>query len=604
MSEKDELRLLIDQILAAVREKNGQTQVVHTELYTDEPIARPADETVRSADAQAMGRPASAAASPQIIRRGDAAGEALLRTGAQLAMSMAQGNTPERYAQMRRLAGASSGKFSPDPAVFCRQARFMADHEDDFEYHGEFVQYFPTYQSMNTLQLRGYFSWRTQVRRGNVQPTSLSFVFVYIYELLNLVGEDFPEIAFERLRWFWNAYRRHDDRIDHYMRQWLRDFAVYHNLDRALLDGIVDTAFEETVLVLLEYKKQTPQRVFEALQTLSAYDIGRSRLYRQHPQDVQAVVYGVFAQLSEYYEKNRKNTLCEKLFGRLLTGPCRLFETAVFEDTVRYPEYEYVINPLHIYRCKNGVWSSTKFYGTARKSRELGAILKTVDSAMRAPWGLPPIQPGNDTKLVAGIVQKAIEAHRAHLAAEAAAAAAAAAEAARPKVQLDLSRLSGIRQAAAVTRDKLLVEEPFTEDAAAVIPMAAHKSAAVSAETAAPPQPSPVPEQQPAVPSPAAIPAQEKTPVAVSMAPTTGSLPPTAAKAGLSAAEYAFLHALLYAQPWQEILRRHALLPSVAADAVNEKLFDTFGDTVIVFEDDVPMLLEDYTDELKGMFPL
>lgn len=547
MSEKDELQSLIDAILTEVRRKTAESKVVRTETYRDEPI---------------------------------------LRTGAQLAASIAKNNPPEKYAQMRRLANGPMGSRQYDPALFCKQARFMADHEDDYEYRGEFVQYFPTYQAMNSLQLRGYFSWRTQVRRGNVQRTSLSFAFVYIYELLNLVGEEFPQIAYERLRWFWNAYRRHDARIDSYMRQWLCDFVVYYGLERSLLDDFLDTAAEDTMLVLLDRHSHTPQQVFEALQTMSAYDLTRSRLYRQYPQDVQAVVCDVFDQLSEYYEKHRKNTLCEKLFGRLLSGPCRLFDSAVFEDTRRYADYEYVINPLHIYRCKNGVWSSTRFYGAARKSKELGAILKTVDSAMRAPWGLAPIQPGNDTRLLAGIVEKAIEKVRQRKAAE----AAAEAEAARPKVQLDLSRLSGIRQAAAVTRDKLLVEDE--------LPFAAEEQAAAPSEPD-----SSVTENSPGLPAPATE-TPPPQPVPTAEAAPQISAPPQLLPCGLTAAEYAFVHALLYGQDWASAAKKHNLLPSVAADSVNEKLFDLFGDTVIVFQTDDPALLEDYIDELKGIIPL
>lgn len=555
MSEKDELRSLIDAILTEVRRKTADSKVVHTDTYRDEPI---------------------------------------LRTGAQLAASMAKAFSPDKYAQMRRLAGGPMGSRQYDPALFCRQARFMADHEDEYEYRGEFVQYFPTYQAMNSLQLRGYFSWRTQVRRGNVQPTSLSFAFVYIYELLNLVGEEFPAVAYERLRWFWNAYRRHDARIDNYMRTWLRDFVVYYGLDRSLLEDFLDTALEDTVLVLLEYKSRPQQQVFEALQAMSAYDLTRSRLYKQYPQDVQIVACDVFVQLSEYYEKHRKTTLCEKLFGRLMNGPCRLFESAVFEDTRRYPDYEYVINPLHIYRCKNGVWSAVKFYGAARKSKELGAILKTVDSAMRGPWGLPAIQPGNDTRLLAGMVQKAIDALQKQKEEEAEAARKAAEEAARPKVALDLSRLSAIRQAAEVTRDKLLVEE---ESETGLLFAAEAAVDGLTEETLSEPEcPVPVPPAEEAV--------REEKEVSAVLQCSAQEETPAQNEYGLSAAEYALLHALLYSKDWTAALKSCGVLVSVAADAVNEKLFDLFGDTVIVFEDDDPVLLEDYIDELKGMFPL
>ena len=37
-------------------------------------------------------------------------------------------------------------------------------------------------------------------------------------------------------------------------------------------------------------------------------------------------------------------------------------------------------------------------------------------------------------------------------------------------------------------------------------------------------------------------------------------------------------------------------------DEINERLFDDFGDTVIIFDGDTPEIIEDYKEELKGMF--
>ena len=41
---------------------------------------------------------------------------------------------------------------------------------------------------------------------------------------------------------------------------------------------------------------------------------------------------------------------------------------------------------------------------------------------------------------------------------------------------------------------------------------------------------------------------------------------------------------------------------TVAIDEINERLFDDFGDTVINFDGDTPEIIEDYKEELKGMF--
>ena len=42
-------------------------------------------------------------------------------------------------------------------------------------------------------------------------------------------------------------------------------------------------------------------------------------------------------------------------------------------------------------------------------------------------------------------------------------------------------------------------------------------------------------------------------------------------------------------------------LLSVVIDAINDRLFDRFGDTVIYYEGDTPAVYEDYLDELKGL---
>ena len=64
--------------------------------------------------------------------------------------------------------------------LFYEQGMLLADVEDDFAFSGSFMCYYPTYQSMSNRQLRGYISWRTKVRRGEVTPVSTSFAYVYI----------------------------------------------------------------------------------------------------------------------------------------------------------------------------------------------------------------------------------------------------------------------------------------------------------------------------------------------------------------------------------------------------------------------------------------
>ena len=67
----------------------------------------------------------------------------------------------------------------------------------------------------------------------------------------------------------------------------------------------------------------------------------------------------------------------------------------------------------------------------------------------------------------------------------------------------------------------------------------------------------------------------------------------------LSPAEYRLLQCLLYGGDvgW---VRKEGYLLSVLVDGINEKLYDTFGDSVLL-PDDQPQPVEDYIDDLKEM---
>lgn len=51
-------------------------------------------------------------------------------------------------------------------------------------------------------------------------------------------------------------------------------------------------------------------------------------------------------------------------------------------------------------------------------------------------------------------------------------------------------------------------------------------------------------------------------------------------------------------------MRSESVLPSVIMDSVNEKLFDTFSDTVLIGEETAPEAVEDYTAQLYELLGL
>ncbi len=161
---------------------------------------------------------------PRIAAGGNFAGKVYRDEPILIPATRMRNFTPPRIREMRKLANARD----PEAKVFHTQGVFMQDFEDDFDFREEVVRYFPTYQAMTDAQLRGYFSWRTKLRKGNLEKTSLSFAFMHIYELLNGIGVASPEEGFHALKQFWTAYRELDARIDGYVPLWLKDYVIYH----------------------------------------------------------------------------------------------------------------------------------------------------------------------------------------------------------------------------------------------------------------------------------------------------------------------------------------------------------------------------------------
>ena len=452
---------------------------------------------------------------------------------------------PEAVINMRRLAYTSEAIGKPREWLFLQQARFMEDYEDSYTQPVKYNRYFPTYADMTNAELRSYFTWRTAVRHGEYPEVCISFVYVYLYELISLIGCKDVEDGYQKLRDLQERYQYASvsPRIYANIEVWMHDYVLYYGLDPALLRG-EDTQYEEAVVVLLHDKEQPDEELFDALQTLSSYKIERSAVMKKHRDAMVRAACKTYRMIAEHYRMHGNVTFCEEIFGRMTEMQFSLFRNAVFYHERRAGDRHITVNEIHHYRVRNGVWYCKRYYGRLHQNQQIGKLLRAVDNALRERTGLKPLSVPGMTKLLSDTVQKALDACEAEQL-----------EQERPVVNIDLSRLSDIRAAADVTRDKLLVEEEVSL------------------------QPEPV--------EPKPEPAQDE--------------PEPASDLPLAPEEYGFLQALLYGGDWRQAAKDCGKLPSLLTEAVNEKLFDLFGDTVIDDAGDVPELIEDYTDELKGM---
>lgn len=111
-----------------------------------------------------------------------------------------------------------------------KQGEFMQDVTDDFGRSAFCAIERPIYGALSLEQLRTYFTWRTDARKGTYYRIDKSYVVLYCYELLNRIGVLSAEDAFNRLMDVWENCRSFCPYLDSVMPFWLRDLYAYNQI--------------------------------------------------------------------------------------------------------------------------------------------------------------------------------------------------------------------------------------------------------------------------------------------------------------------------------------------------------------------------------------
>ena len=551
------------------------------------------------------------------------ADEPILKTGRQM-----QNFLPDQYRKMREISRwqddpkGGAGRWLSEAELFYRQGLLMADFEDDCPYNGTFKSYFPTYNAMSDRQLRGYFTWRAQVRRKKVEETSTSFAFLYLYELICGIGVDNPLDGFRKIKAFWESYRAYEPGIDRFARVWLQDYAVFHGLDPKLLSDSKTVLFDKALIELRRAARDieplptpaTPatkrrksseptlslppdeareERLMAAINALSTYNLGNSRINHAHHRDLRHVACAVYVRMARYYDTHRKSGIVASLFGEETAMPYTMFASAVFFAPERHKDCEYRLDPIHIYRCQNGFWECMRIHGSRQKSSKLGEMMRACDQRLRL--ALDPAHPLKEEKVpkyLAEIIDDEIVAWLSWDAAH------------QPvKIDIDLSQLGHIRNAAAQTREALLIDEEREDDA--LTEAAEADSGQPEAEPAANmiAEPAAASTQQNEADEPT-ISTEQFGVVAPLLAPEPTPATPMSAGTASALAHAAedYLRALLEQNAAQaaSAVERSGQSEDMLVDNINEALFDLVGDTVIEFGAAGPQIIEDYEADVRG----
>lgn len=460
-------------------------------------------------------------------------------------------SVPAKIREMLAMYEYGDGSFKQKCLNFYRQGKFMEDYEDDFPWEGEFRRYFPTYHDLNIPQLRGYFTWRTHLRKGEYRPIATSMAYIYLYELLNGIGTSSVEESLWRMQEFETNYLDSgigDFGMEANLRRWMLELAIIHQLPLRVVRQYADPLMllrDKALHILRNPDEYTDEEVSDMLCRFAGKKYESSPVVTAYRADGKHLFAEVWRYASIHYNQDG-NDLFTACFGPKKTYPWYPLANAVYLERAERENSEYELDECRRYLYQDGRWKEEKYEQLYFYRKKLTTLLHLADLKFRRYLKTGRYLRENPGETWASpYVDTVIKADK-----------QAKIEAARPKINIDLSHLVQIRADAVVTRDSLLTEEDLTEAEGESV--------------------------------------TEEIPVSEIVMEEADTL-------SLDPLHRQIVVALLDGQPVEELMAANRLMPSIVTDTINEAFFDEIGDNILECDGDRITLVGDYVEDVRAL---
>jgi len=496
------------------------------------------------------------------------------------------------FYSMRQIAWDNITFSANNSKAFYYQALFMKDFEDNYECSVPFLEYYPCYQKMNYEQLRTYFTWRTKVREGQVEDTSLSYAFLYVYELLNNIGVESPKEGLDELISFWKGFREFDSKIDKYLLQWIKDYLIYYPLEFSFKEFAVSNnlqAYYPCVFGLDSEKDFS----FDLFAGISSYNIKKSAFFNEENcRMISDCFFFILDRIRRIFLKRKKKFEDYIFYSSAGKSNWIPFGNALFYHILRQEDRQVDISDKESYSLNNNRWDFKHVAITEQGRKLVGYIMKEMECALRKSAGVKAktvADPGMiDLKLRLKLEKYGVIfpefIHGAVL--------EFYADFTRKIIKIDLTNLKQIRKDALQIQEKLIVPEEKGFEVSAGINVISADIIGISAGINV--------MSADIIGISAGINGVNDSGIlsdhiCSSVTDVWGEL-----KKSLTLNELESLDIILSGKDIKEFSFKNKIMPEVLADGINQKAIDVLGDAVLEFDDDI-IVYEEYVNGLKEM---
>lgn len=190
--------------------------------------------------------------------------------------------TPQNYPLISRVTVKRFNDKYDFYGSFRKAAEVYFDYKTEKCEFAPFYSYMPQYSQLTREQKSYYFYWRDCIRRGKFIKTDYSYIYLFVYEILNLPEKIPPNEGVLLLCNLWKEYRSALRRIDSYFAVWIQDYCLIYDLKcpmEIIRDFIFDvievSSFKE--FFLSDTEETSSHGVDSMVAYLSDYDWRRGK---------------------------------------------------------------------------------------------------------------------------------------------------------------------------------------------------------------------------------------------------------------------------------------------------------------------------------------
>lgn len=291
----------------------------------------------------------------------------------------------KKISRLRQMKALSASNVTDTNKLFYLQGTFMDDYVDNYDINVPCNKNNPVYNNLTIYQLRSYFSWRTLIRNKLYKQTEQSYVFLYIYELLNKIGVKNEIDGLNKIIDLWQNYRAFDNSFDKYLSNWVKDYYIINriNIDFNLIEEEFPIKNNDNLENISEILIGNYENKLEFLDSISNYHILKSKIM-EHKYSflINLVIPEIFKNLDKYFSENNLSFV-NITFGEFKKKYWNVYENAIYFNNKLESDFVFKFKNLETYYRKGNNYYKETFELSQYSKCIVGYILKNIEITLR-----------------------------------------------------------------------------------------------------------------------------------------------------------------------------------------------------------------------------